>query len=45
MLILIGGEKGGTGKSCLAQNIAALLQTIENNILIIEIFKANYNQI
>lgn len=36
MLILIGGEKGGTGKSCLAQNIAALLQTIENNILIID---------
>ena len=36
MLILIGGEKGGTGKSCLTQNIAVLLQKKETNILIID---------
>ena len=36
MLILIGGEKGGTGKSCLTQNIAVLLQKVETNILIID---------
>lgn len=27
MIILIGGEKGGSGKSCLAQNIAVYLRT------------------
>ena len=27
MIILIGGEKGGSGKSCLAQNIAVFLTT------------------
>jgi chromosome partitioning protein len=36
MLILIGGEKGGTGKSCLTQNIAVLLQKVEKNLLIID---------
>ena len=36
MLILIGGEKGGTGKSCLTQNIAVLLQRTESSILIID---------
>ena len=36
MLILIGGEKGGTGKSCLTQNIAVLLQKTESSILIID---------
>ena len=28
MLILVGGEKGGTGKSCLTQNMAVILQRI-----------------
>ncbi len=36
MFILIGGEKGGTGKSCLSQNIAVLLQKIKGQILIID---------
>lgn len=36
MLILIGGEKGGTGKSCLTQNIAVVLQKIDSNLLIID---------
>lgn len=27
MIILVGGEKGGSGKSCLAQNIAVYLRT------------------
>ncbi|MGI4775430.1 MAG: AAA family ATPase [Janthinobacterium lividum] len=36
MLILIGGEKGGTGKSCLTQNIAVILQKIDSNLLIID---------
>lgn len=27
MIILVGGEKGGSGKSCLAQNIAVYLKT------------------
>ena len=26
MMILVGGEKGGSGKSCLAQNIAVYLR-------------------
>ena len=26
MIILVGGEKGGSGKSCLAQNLAVYLQ-------------------
>ena len=25
MILLVGGEKGGSGKSCLAQNIAVYL--------------------
>ena len=36
MLILIGGEKGGTGKSCLTQNLAVLLQKVEPELLIID---------
>ena len=36
MLILVGGEKGGTGKSCITQNIAVLLQKTEKNILIVD---------
>lgn len=34
MIILIGGEKGGSGKSCLAQNIAVYLR-IEHNAKIL----------
>lgn len=30
MIILVGGEKGGSGKSCLAQNIAVFLKTEKN---------------
>ncbi|WP_018983250.1 AAA family ATPase [Salinimonas chungwhensis] len=30
MMILVGGEKGGSGKSCLAQNIAVYLRTEKN---------------
>lgn len=30
MIILVGGEKGGSGKSCLAQNIAVYLRTERN---------------
>ncbi|WP_221075745.1 AAA family ATPase [Agarivorans aestuarii] len=37
MLILVGGEKGGSGKSCLAQNIAVHLKTSLNaNILMVD---------
>lgn len=27
MILLVGGEKGGSGKSCLAQNLAVYLRT------------------
>jgi chromosome partitioning protein len=30
MIILVGGEKGGSGKSCLAQNIAVYLRSEKN---------------
>lgn len=30
MIVLVGGEKGGSGKSCLAQNIAVYLRTEKN---------------
>ena len=36
MLILIGGEKGGSGKSCIAQNISVLLRQIETELLLID---------
>ncbi|MGY5451067.1 AAA family ATPase [Agarivorans sp. MS3-6] len=37
MLILVGGEKGGSGKSCLAQNIAVHLKTdLDANILMVD---------
>ncbi|MBF7072030.1 AAA family ATPase [Glaciecola sp. MH2013] len=37
MIVLVGGEKGGSGKSCIAQNLAALL-TVEDNasVLIVD---------
>ncbi|MBY5922253.1 AAA family ATPase [Ferrimonas balearica] len=37
MIILVGGEKGGSGKSCLAQNIAVYLRTEEEgNVLMVD---------
>ena len=36
MIILIGGEKGGSGKSCLAQNIAVYLQNRNRDILLLD---------
>lgn len=36
MIILIGGEKGGSGKSCLAQNLAVYLQKQKRDILLLD---------
>ncbi len=36
MIILIGGEKGGAGKSCLAQNLAVYLQTKNRDVLLLD---------
>lgn len=36
MIILIGGEKGGSGKSCLAQNLAVYLQQQGRDVLLID---------
>jgi len=37
MIILIGGEKGGSGKSCLAQNIAAFLKLVKGrDVLLVD---------
>lgn len=36
MLILIGGEKGGSGKSCIAQNISVLLRQSGKEVLLID---------
>lgn len=36
MIILIGGEKGGSGKSCLAQNLAVYLQNHDRDILLLD---------
>ncbi|OTG87931.1 AAA family ATPase, partial [Acinetobacter sp. ANC 3832] len=36
MIILIGGEKGGSGKSCLAQNLAVYLQQKNHDILLLD---------
>lgn len=36
MIILIGGEKGGAGKSCLAQNLAVYLQIKNRDILLLD---------
>lgn len=35
MIILVGGEKGGSGKSCLAQNIAVYLRTEKSSSVLI----------
>lgn len=36
MIILVGGEKGGSGKSCLAQNIAVYLQKQGKDVLLLD---------
>ncbi|MEQ3652287.1 MAG: AAA family ATPase, partial [Glaciecola sp.] len=37
MIVLVGGEKGGSGKSCIAQNLAAMLTVEENaSVLIVD---------
>lgn len=36
MIILVGGEKGGSGKSCLAQNIAVYLTLQNFTVLIVD---------
>ena len=36
MIILVGGEKGGSGKSCLAQNLAVYLQAKKRDILLLD---------
>ncbi len=36
MIILVGGEKGGSGKSCLAQNLAVFLQQKNRDILLLD---------
>lgn len=37
MILLVGGEKGGSGKSCLAQNLAAYLQTVaKRDVLLLD---------
>lgn len=36
MICLIGGEKGGSGKSCLAQNIAVALQQRNHDVLLVD---------
>lgn len=36
MIILVGGEKGGSGKSCLAQNLAVYLQQKKRDILLLD---------
>ncbi|HBF48383.1 MAG TPA: chromosome partitioning protein ParA, partial [Shewanella frigidimarina] len=37
MILLVGGEKGGSGKSCLAQNIAVhISQKHDANVLMVD---------
>ncbi len=36
MIILVGGEKGGAGKSCLAQNLAVYLQQSQRDVLLLD---------
>ena len=36
MIILIGGEKGGAGKSCLAQNLAVYQQKKNRDVLLLD---------
>lgn len=36
MIVLLGGEKGGSGKSCLAQNLAVWLQRLGRDVLLLD---------
>nr|CAA38510.1 unknown [Pseudomonas aeruginosa PAO1] len=36
MILLLGGEKGGTGKSCLAQNLAVWIQARGGDVLLLD---------
>lgn len=36
MILLLGGEKGGSGKSCLAQNLAVWLQALGGDVLLLD---------
>ena len=36
MIIVIGGEKGGSGKSCLAQNLAVFLLLKDRDVLLVD---------
>lgn len=36
MILVLGGEKGGSGKSCLAQNLAVWLQRQQHDVLLID---------
>src|SRR4051812_12578823 len=36
MIILIGGQKGGTGKTTIATNIEAMMVTKKRNVLIVD---------
>lgn len=36
MIVLVGGEKGGSGKSCLAQNLAVYLQQKKRDVLLLD---------
>ena len=36
MILVLGGEKGGSGKSCLAQNLSVWLQRRGHDVLLID---------
>lgn len=36
MILLVGGEKGGSGKSCLAQNLAVYLQQRGRDVMLLD---------
>ncbi|MFO6256441.1 chromosome partitioning protein ParA, partial [Pseudomonas aeruginosa] len=36
MILLLGGEKGGSGKSCLAQNLAVWIQARGGDVLLLD---------
>jgi len=36
MILVVGGEKGGAGKSCIAQNLSVWLKTEEHDVLLVD---------
>ena len=36
MILVVGGEKGGAGKSCIAQNLAVWLKREGNDVLLVD---------